>query len=121
MQALLSACLLLWLLGCATTREPTSPYTLSNADISAVGTGIHTALKDLDSPRFRGFRAASSADGKIYVCGWISSKDDYGGYTAEQPFVGTLFAGQFVLDRFAKDQATASTIFSECQKRGAGI
>ena len=121
MQAFLCACLMLCVLGCATTRETTSPHTLSDAEIVSVQTGIQSFRKDLDAPRFRGFRAARSADGQIYVCGWMNSRNSHGGYSEEQPFIGTLFGGQFVPDRLGKDQAQASTIFSECQRRGVGI
>jgi hypothetical protein len=121
MQALLSVCLVLLLLGCATTRESTSPYTLSAVEIGAVIKGIRAARKDLDAPNFRHFRAARSADGQIYVCGWMNSKNSLGFYTADQPFVGKLSAGQFVVDRFGQDQLAMANVLDECQERGAGI
>jgi hypothetical protein len=120
-QALLSACLVVLLLGCATTRESTSPYTLSDVEIGAVIKGIRSARKDLDSPNFRHFSAARSADGRIYVCGWMNSKNSRGFYTADQPFVGQLFAGQFVVDQFGQDQLAMANVLDECRERGVGI
>jgi hypothetical protein len=112
------ACLL-WLVGCTTFREPTSPYLLTDDDINKVTAGIHAALKtDIDAPRFRSFKAAKSADGKIYVCGWLSSKDDHGAYGDEQPFLGSLFAGQFLFERLGRRSEDRDQIFAECFERG---
>ncbi len=120
MQALLSACLVLWVLGCATARDPTSPYTLTDAEIVSVQTDIFASQKD-NPPTVRGLRAARSADGHVYVCGWMRSKNAQGLYTEEQPFIGSLFAGQFGLTRVARNDAEAATILSDCRERGIGI
>jgi hypothetical protein len=108
--------LVLELLGCATTSKPVSPHTLSNADLNTVALGLHAALKDLNSPKFRMFRASQATDGKIYVCGWVSDSEKY---ADERPFVGTLFAGQFAVDHIAKHQSEKDFILSECN--GLGI
>jgi hypothetical protein len=121
MKALLSAYLVLLLFGCATTREPTLPYTLSDPEIRSVINGIRSARKNLDEPNFSSFRAARSADGQIYVCGRMNSKNSKGYCTAEQPFVGRLSAGQFVPDRFGQDPLASSEVLTECRERGAGI
>jgi hypothetical protein len=120
MRAVLSAWFVCLLLGCAKTVEPTSPHALSDAEIRAVIDGFHAADRDLDSPNFRKFGAARSADGHVYVCGWMSSKKD--GYrTGERPFFGTLFAGQFVPERLAKDPFETSKVLRECREHGVTI
>jgi len=117
-QARVLACLL-WLFGCATVREPTSPYTLTNEDINIVATSIHAALQDgVDAPRFRSFKATRAADGKIYVCGWLSSKDNHGVYADDQPFIGSLFAGQFLFDAVGKKREDKDTILEKCLEHG---
>ena len=118
LQARVLACLL-WLVGCTTFREPTSPYFLTDNDINRVTAGIRAALKtDVDAPRFRSFKAAKSPDGKIYVCGWLSSKDDHGAYGDEQPFLGSLFAGQFLFEHLGKRPEDRDAIFTERLERG---
>jgi hypothetical protein len=107
----------IWVEGASST----SPYTLSAVEIGAVIKGIRAARKDLDAPNFRHFRAARSADGQIYVCGWMNSKNSLGFYTADQPFVGKLSAGQFVVDRFGQDQLAMANVLDECRERGVGI
>ena len=111
----LTLLLSLGLLGCATTSEPLSPHSISDAEMNAVVLGIHAELKDLDSPRFRKFKAANAVGEKVYICGWVS---DAGEYRDELPFVGTLFAGQFVLDHIGKHQTQKDFILSECNRMG---
>jgi hypothetical protein len=108
----------LLLVGCATTQN-TSPvlYTLSDTEIQAVENGIRSSRHDLDNPAFRGFRAAQHEDGQIDVCGWTRPS----GNSSEQPFIGTLFAGTFALERFGGNDVDNAQIFSDCQNRGAGI
>jgi hypothetical protein len=65
-------------LGCTAVLEPTSPYILSDTEITTVQRGLFSALPDLDSPNFRSFKAARTTNGDIYVCGWISSKNSKG-------------------------------------------
>jgi hypothetical protein len=91
---------------------------MSDAEMNAVVVGVHAALKELDSPGFRKFRSAQGPDGKIFVCGWVS---DRGEYAEERPMIGTLFAGQFVLDRVGKHQTERELILSECSELGIAI
>jgi hypothetical protein len=107
-----------FLVGCATTREqPSTPYSLTNSDITAVVTGIRSAQKDLDNPGYRNFTAARQADGQIYVCGWMNPTRN----SSERPFIGILSAGQFVPKRFGGDNYTDSSIIADCRNRGVGL
>jgi len=120
MRVLLSVVAVFLLAGCTTAVEPTSPYTLSPTEIKAVVSGISSAVKDMDSPDFRKFTAATSADGHIYVCGWLSYQKR-GYYTGEQPFFGTMFAGRFDPERFGTNSFEISKVMSACHAHGIQI
>jgi hypothetical protein len=114
--ALTVACLTLVLTGCAIVkeREQPTPYTLTNSEIEAIVTGIRSARKDLDDPSYRNFRAVSHPDGQIDVCSWFRPQRD----SEESPFIGTLFAGQFVLQQFGGDPFQDGKVISDCRNRG---
>ena len=118
---LLGICLVLALLGCATPESeqsfssPLSDTGLSDDDIRTVETAVRPSLKDPDSGVFRGITSTRSDDGHKFVCGWVDYKRPNGALAGEQPFDGTLFAGQFVLGTLARDQTSAATVFAECQ------
>ena len=112
------AALSVLLVGCATTQYRSSiAYTLTGSEIAAVEDGIRSVRRDLNNPAFRGFTATQHEDGQIDVCGWIRPS----GNSSEQPFIGTLFAGTFALERFGGNDVDNAQIFSDCQNRGAGI
>ena len=102
--------------GCTVMPEPLPPYALSDAETTAVVRGFYSAVKDLDAPSFRGFKAAGSNSGEVYVCGWISSRN-----AAEQAFIGTLSAGRFAPDLIGKDQYSTREVLAKCQGRGISI
>lgn len=57
-----------------------------------VVSAVRKRLKDPESARF-GVMAAARKDGKegVDVCGMVNARNSYGGYTGEQPFIGTMF------------------------------
>ena len=118
---LLAVGLVLALAGCATPDSGQSFSTdisdrgLSDDDIRIVETAVRPTLKDPASGVFRGITSTRSDDGHKFVCGWVDYKRPNGALAGEQPFDGTLFAGQFVLGTLARDQASAATVFAECQ------
>src|SRR5262245_64093468 len=78
------------LMGCAITQDRSPiPYTLTGSEVAAVVNGVRSVRRDLGNSAFRGFRATQHEDGQIDVCGWILPT----GNLLEQPFIGTLFAG----------------------------
>ena len=102
--------------------ESASPYSLTMKDKSAVVQGIFATLKDeVNSPSFRDLKGAKGADGTIYVCGWISSKGEGGAYEQGQPFMVSLSAGQFHLDRFPRSVRDPDEIRAACEKLGIKI
>jgi hypothetical protein len=121
-QRLVIPCLLNVLSGCTGVLQPQPlpPYTLSGAEMTAITRGIYSALEDVDEPSFRNVKAARSSGGDVYVCGWMSARR--GGYrTAEQPFIGTLSAGRFSLERIAKDEYSTAEVLAKCRERGISI
>jgi len=115
------ACLLPLLVGCNTVRpEPLPPYALSDADSVIVLRGLYTAVKDLDEPGLRNLKAVRNNGGKVYLCGWLSWKNNWGGRT-EQAFIGTLSDGRFSPDRVGKDDFSTGEVLTECQERGLSI
>jgi hypothetical protein len=118
---LLAVGLALALAGCATPDGGQNFSTditdrgLSNDDIRIVETAVRPTLKDPASGVFRGITSTRSDDGHKFVCGWVDYKRPNGALAGEQPFDGTLFAGQFVLGTLAHDETSAATVFSECQ------
>jgi hypothetical protein len=117
----LSVCLTAGLLGCATPdTEPTFSNTLadrglSEDDVRIVEAAVRPLLKNPPSAQFRGITAARSADGHKFVCGWVDYSKPNGALAGEQPFSGTLFAGQFVVGTLARDQSGATKVFADCQ------
>ena len=88
---------------------------LSDGDVRIIEDAVRPALKNSASAVFRGITTATSDDGHKFVCGWVDYKGTSGGLAGEQPFNGTLFAGQFVLGKLARDQGSAAAVFAECQ------
>ena len=117
----LAVCLVLALPGCATPDSEQTFSTdlsdrgLSDDDIRIVEAAVRPALKDPASGVFRGIVSTRSDDGHKFVCGWVDYKKPNGALAGEQPFDGTLFAGQFVLGTLAHDQGGAASVFAECQ------
>lgn len=120
-RAILSICLAIGLLGCATPDTEQNFSTsvtdggLSTGDIRIVEAVVRPLLKDPGSAQFRDLVAARSEDGHMFVCGWVDYKKPSGALAGEQPFSGALFAGQFVVSNLARDQAGAAKVFTECQ------
>ena len=78
-------------LGFASTSIAQSNASLSKAQIKAVEDGVKRKLRDPESARFGRYAAAKQSDGSIVVCGWVNSKNGYGGYAGFGPYYGVLF------------------------------
>src|SRR4029078_9172859 len=103
-------CLLVLLLGCTAAPEPLAPYTLSNAEVTAVVRGFYSSVKDLDAPSFRSFKAVRSSGGEVYVCGGMSSRN-----AGEQVFIGTLSSGRVVPDRIGQGSSSTPQSFGRSE------
>jgi hypothetical protein len=67
-----------------------APFTLTAAHMKTIQAGLRSSLKDPDSARFGTMRAVKDAKGDVIVCGYVNAKNSFGGYTGDQPFLGTL-------------------------------
>ena len=67
---------------------------LSVAQRTAVQTGVRETLLDPPSARFGPMRAGREG-GAILVCGTVSAKNRYGGYTGQRPFIGRLMGTRY--------------------------
>ena len=65
---------------------------LTAEQTEAVQSGIRETLIDPDSARFSGLIGGWSDDPELafYVCGWVNSKNRFGGYAGRQAFLATL-------------------------------
>lgn len=75
--------------------ENSRPYRLTNADTLAIAQAFYYTLKDPESARFAGIRAVRGDSGLVYVCGYVNSRNGFGGYTGFEAFAGTGIRGQY--------------------------
>ena len=54
---------------------------------------MRKSLKDPDSTRFGPIIAGVGKDDITIVCGWVNSKNSYGGYSGMSPFMGLMVGG----------------------------
>jgi len=88
--------------------------------MSAVKHGIYSYSVIKDTPKVRIFKATTSSNGEVYVCGWIDSESKI--YRApEQAFTGILTAGQFSAERIGKDANTNAIVVAKCHEHGISI
>ena len=64
---------------------------LSKGEVQAVEAGAKAKLRDPESARFGRYAAGKIAPNVVLVCGWVNSKNGYGGYAGFGPFLGYLF------------------------------
>ncbi len=87
---------------------PLEAMPLTPAQVKIVEDGVRRGLKDPDSARFEGIIGGRSAKGDMIACGYVNSKNSFGGYVGMQPFGGMLtnVAGQqFTLIMIGSDQS----------------
>jgi len=98
----IAACLML--AGCAGSGSqmgastPSSTKALPPVDLTAdqradVEKGIRKNLKDPNSAMFGNMNAGISdkSPDTYIVCGWVNSKNSYGGYVGDKPFLAMYF------------------------------
>lgn len=88
----------MWLGACANASQVHLPLLLQTkmapSQIEAVKTGVRSSLKDPDSAKFgdmvAGREQLTSKD--LMVCGYVNSKNGFGGYTGQEIFMAQLQA-----------------------------
>ncbi|MHB2205073.1 hypothetical protein [Methylobacterium sp. CM6257] len=73
------------------------PFRLTAKQIDAVKNGVRSQLKDPDSARFsRPFVATKNSRGLVNVCGYVNSKNGYGGFSGDIIFGGMMMKNNTV-------------------------
>lgn len=122
MKRILPFFLLLAIASCSSTGQdssrssasrgtPGSAATLSEADRSAVRTGVWANLGN-ESGSFRTMIGRHQAGGKVFVCGYIDTG------SGDTPFVGTLERGSFTVSGMGGAREQTIEVQKSCQSRG---
>lgn len=106
----------LFLAACVTTG-PTTPYSLSSAEVQTVQSAIQYQMKEPTSAQFRDIQGAKLASGEVLICGWVNGRNSFGGYTGFMPFAGRL-NGSFSLGLLAADNSDANVVAHQCRQAG---
>lgn len=102
-----------------------APVRLTQKQIEVVKSGVRMKLKDPESARFdRSFVSAKDEKGLVTVCGYVNSKNSYGGYVGDTPFGGMMMKNNkgkevfvaYGIDSSPSGQYATKTI---CAKDGA--
>ncbi|MES0168205.1 hypothetical protein NKJ87_19820 [Mesorhizobium sp. M0027] len=117
--------------GCETSPSVRSPATpgveigVSPELAAQVELGMRRRLKDPDSAKFGPIRASGrvwNGRKEIVVCGFVNSKNSFGGYTGALPYVGKVYdlKGDFDLITMG-DESPNAALMVAAACRGAGI
>lgn len=118
------------LAGCAaggpapTAQAPqAAPFALTAAHTKTIQAGVRSSLKDPDSARFGAMRAAKDTKGAVVVCGFVNAKNSFGGYTGDQPFVGTLSEAPalFLVAMFGGTDSERFAVRKVCAEHGLPV
>ena len=58
----------------------------SQKEVARVMAGVKDRLRDPESARFEGIYAMKGSNGKLNYCGYVNSKNSFGGYTGKSQF-----------------------------------
>ena len=82
----------------ATASDVATPAPISATEKKAIQEAIRASLKDPESAKFGAMNTGKFSDGNLSVCGWVTGKNSYGGYTGMSPFVGKYFVKSKQID-----------------------
>lgn len=100
--------------------EPTTPITLTPAQLAKLKEAVARGLKDPESARFGEVMVATQDSANIHVCGTVNAKNSYGGYGGSKIFYAAgiktlnLFTLMILGDTSAGDHVTREA----CQEHG---
>lgn len=118
---------LLALVGCvaapAQTITPVQEYALNSQTQAQLVAGLRDVLKDPDSAQISGVRVGMSPNGYLLACGWVNSKNSFGGYTGKQPFNGAIRADDRPMQvaLIGSSQIEANAVLGVCRDAGIPI
>ena len=87
---------------------------------------VAARLKDPESARFGPIRAVSriwNGSEELVVCGWVNSKNSFGGYTGQTPYIGKFHKNRdFELVAMGDaSQTSALLVLGACETAGIPI
>ena len=103
--------------------EPTLPITLTESQKAAVTAGVKGQLKDPNSAMFGPMAASQGKSGLIYVCGYVNSRNSFGGYVGDTLFYGAMpsTVNTFLPQIFASDDINRTVTVQMCMRYGVPL
>src|SRR5262245_42397344 len=90
MSRSLGATLLVASWAVAIALENAMPAPLSPDSVGLIHEAVRERLKDPESARFGTLVGGHDQKGVFSACGWVNSKNSFGGYTGIMPFAGIM-------------------------------
>ena len=72
--------------------QPLEPLQLSADQITTVQTNVRFSLQDPSAAQFGTIKSGKDLEGKVFVCGLVNAKNNFGGFTA-MAFTGEINSG----------------------------
>lgn len=107
---------------CLPTIALAAPRSLTTAEMRTVSAAVALKLKDPQSAQFRWNAYLNDKTGSY--CGFVNSKNSYGGYPGFQPFmaiIGPDAQGKTVVGIVFMDDAGATAVAELCAKNGYNL
>jgi hypothetical protein len=102
-----------------TTPYPTASYALTEGETQALTAEVRSRLKDPDSAMFRDVRAVRKGDSPARVCGYVNSRNAFGGYVGFVPFVALQTGpNNFEVPAIGDDSFGLSEVQLRCREYG---
>lgn len=106
-------------------QAPAQMVELTAEQRGDVETGVRRGLKDPNSAMFGSMKAAvdrEKADTYV-VCGWVNSKNSFGGYVGDQPFYAVYFPKNRVASLIGVGGPSIDTtvVLNQCANQGVKL
>ena len=91
-------------------------------DVAAIEDAVRMQLKDPESALFESIRTTTDESGAMYACGFVNSKNSYGGYVGRTPFLVRQAKGSRSYSAFiAQNSQARQQVLRTCRERGLRI
>jgi hypothetical protein len=112
---------------CTSTEQPrqaavtATPSPLSAKDTAAIKAGVTKVLRDPASAQFGEFAAVTTSDGTRKACGYVNSKNGFGGYSGMNLFIGSFSGSNFTPTDIGSDETDLRIMRGFCAQAGISI
>lgn len=112
---------------CTSTEQPrqaavtATPSPLSTKDTAAIKAGVAKVLRDPASAQFGQFAAVTTSDGTRKACGYVNSKNGFGGYSGMNLFIGSFSGSTFTPTDIGSDATDLRIMRGFCAQAGISI